>query len=278
MDQTHADCVVSGEADHVDLMTLDEGMYDVRVVEDLDSVSFPDRDLFDWYINDSGIHGSMKPSTTVITSRGCPFRCNFCCKGHEMYRRFRARSSDNVIEELEWLVCKGVRHVRFVDDCFTLNRDRVIDLCSELKRLPVTWIAITRSDCVDDVTLNAMREGGCVQIDLGVETGSPRLLREMNKRETVDQQAWAIKEAKKLGIKVKVFLMMGYPTEDEEDRSMTLEFLRYTKPDDFTLSVWQPLDGSYCSNGSSAGYFYPDGKQAWVSYRRQIREVVNGRG
>lgn len=224
-------------------------MYNAGVIEDLDSLPFPARQLFEFdnVVSTSGIHGCEKGvnSSTLITSRGCPFDCKFCCREHQMYSKYRYRSPENVRDELiELKEDYGVQHVRFVDDCFTLVRDRVKGVCKCTKKLGITFMCITRADTSNLDTLKMLKDGGCTVINIGVESGSNRLLSAMNKRETVDQIKKCIFNAKKVGLKTKVLLQYNLPGEIAEDWSKTLSFLKEAKPNYYTLSKFVPLPGS----------------------------------
>jgi len=269
------DVVVVGEAEEEIVKIVRNRkpkIWHCNLIRDLDSIPYPARHLLrkSEFVNLTGIHGSKKPSTTILSSRGCPFNCRFCCKGHPMFRVFRYRSAENVEGELRELKEKwGVEHVRFVDDCFTLNKNRVKKICEKTKEIGMTFLCITRADMLDRETISYLKMGGCIQADIGMETASPRLLKLMNKGEKVEDYRRAIKMLKEAGITVKVFLMMGYPQETEEDRKLTLQFLRETKPDLFTLSVFVPLSGSSFSY-ESGRFFYPDKDETYVRFKEEI--------
>jgi len=272
--QTGADIAIMGEAENV-LPELLNGrlkpipIIDAGIISNLNELASPHRDLFsnDVIINLTGIHGSFNPSTTMVSSRGCPFNCAFCCKGHKMFRGHRIRSAASIVEEMEQLNQRyGIKHIRFVDDCFTLHKKRTLELCEALKDIDMTFMIITRVDTVDREILTALNKVGCIQIDYGIESGSQRVLNLMNKRVTVEQNKNAIHLAKECGLKVKTFLMMGFPGETKDDRQATLDFLKETKPDDFTLSYYSPyIDGEY---------FYPDDCKEWREFREQIQEMI----
>lgn len=277
----NVDYIVRGEAESiiVDLVKgkYDRGIVEAGIIKDLDSLPFPARELFDPkdVVNLTGIHGSDKPSTTVITSRGCPYACSFCCKRHLMYRLYRYRSPDNVVKELEELISTySIEHIRFVDDIFTLNKKRTLALCSKLKKLGITFICITRADCIDREIAKGLQEAGCTQVDFGIETASPRLLSLINKNESPELMERAIRIVKEAGIKVKLFLMMGLPTETELDREFTLKFIARVKPDAYTLSRFRPIPGSSLEALDTPYWFYPDDDVEWRSYKERIEKIL----
>ncbi len=143
-----------------------------------------------------------------------------------------------------------------------------------LLKVELTFICITGADHLNREMVEGLRRAGCTQVDIGTEYLSDRMLRLMNKQLTVSQITKAIKMLHEAGIEVKVFLMMKYPGETQDDRDKTLRTLRETQPEHFTLSVFQPLEGSTFSENS--GYFYPDEDLDRQEYTRQIETAIRG--
>jgi radical SAM superfamily enzyme YgiQ (UPF0313 family) len=256
-DDVGGDTIITGEAENFIPNYLKDfgndskirGIFHDGIIENLDSLPFPARRLFNYdnVVNMSGLHGCEKGvrSTTLITSRGCPYNCRFCCKGHQMYSRYRCRSAENVRDELiELRRHYGIEHVRFVDDCFTLDNNRTKKICEYTKELEITSMIIARADTCNFDVLKTLKRGGCKMINIGVESGSDKLLLDMNKRETIDQIKKCIINAKKIGLETKVLLQYGLPGETEEDWNDTLKFLKEAKPEHYTLSKFVPLSGS----------------------------------
>jgi len=278
--------VIAGEAEYL-FRNLVSGkakplpVMDAGFIKNLDALPFPDRSLFRSSVVDvSGIHGCGKgvKATTIVSSRGCPFQCRFCCRNHPMFRVHRFRSAENVAEEISFLIHHhGISHLRFVDDCFTLNKLRTLKLCGEIKKYDITWVCITRSDKVDKELLEAMQDAHCTEVHIGVETGSNRLLKIMNKQETTNTYLKAIKMIKDSGIKVKTYLIYGLPTETQADRESTLKFLKKAKPDKFTLSHFAPLSGSgfSCNPHKQNTWFYPDNDRGWQVFKARIQEAIS---
>lgn len=263
------DVVIEGEAERLFPRLVENifngdnvhTIYNAKLIECLDELPFPARRLFDYknVVNTTGIHGQDKGqrATTMITSRGCPFDCKFCCKGHDMYNKYRYRSPENVKYELIGLKEDyGIEHVRFVDDCFTLNKDRAKKICEYTKELDISFMSIARADTCDLNTLKMLKSGGCKILDIGLESGSPKLLKDMNKRETIDDIKKCLLNAKKIGLNTKVFLQYDLPGETEEDIQKTIDFLKETKPDFYTLSRYTSLPGSEWY--TQKGWFYDD--------------------
>jgi len=173
------------------------------------------------------------PGTHVITSRGCPFTCRFCSVNRFFEGKWAFRSPDNVLDELEMLTgALGVRHVYFSDDLFSLRPGRVIDICRGIvdRGIEIAWMAETRVDCVDAGMLGWMRRAGCYRVYYGVESGSPDILRAMNKRFTPRQVAEAFELTHRAGIEPCCFLMVGYPGESPRTISETIELVNAIRP------------------------------------------------
>lgn len=286
--EINPDVVMSGEAEHLfrDLVTgvvEPEPIMHAGLIQKLDGLPFPARHMFDRedVVDTTGIHGQEKgvPATTIMTSRGCPYSCNFCTKGHPMFNWYRYRSADKVYDELVHLKEEyAVEHMRFVDDEFTLHTQRTADLMRKMKPLGLTWICITRVDTLDKPLLKLMKGAKCKEVHVGVETGSDRLLRLMNKQTTSDILLKGIHRIKEAGIRVKTYLMANYPGETEEDRRLTVEWMKKAKPDKLTLSNFTPLPGSAIAvyiKQKGDGWFYPDEDKAFIEYRDRLKEASN---
>lgn len=250
MNELQPDVIVSQEGEYVILdviRDLESGTlkkyYTGNIIEDLDRLPFPRRDLLPEILDYSGIHGSLRPSTTVLSTRGCPFACSFCCRTNPT-KGFRERSVDNVYQELKELKEMGVEHIRFVDDAFSWNVQRVHELCERIAPLSMTWLCITRVDSVSPSLLEAMKGAGCVEVSFGIETASPRLVRKMHKGVTVEQMERAIILTKEHDIRSKVFLIANLPGETDEDVEETKRFLLRTQPENWTVSDYILLPGS----------------------------------
>ncbi|MEW5936997.1 MAG: radical SAM protein [Candidatus Thermoplasmatota archaeon] len=182
-------------------------------------------------------------STSIYTSRGCPYNCNFCFKITGSIIRYR--NKDNVIAEI--VDCRdnyGIKNFVFGDDNFLLNRKRVMGLVKELDCLDINFKCIGRSDLVDKEYLQFLFDHGCTEINYGVESGSQRILDLMNKRERVKDSKNAILWAKEVGLVVKAFFIVGFPGEDETSIQETKKFILETQPHKWLLSQFVPLPGS----------------------------------
>ena len=157
----------------------------------------------------------------IVTSRGCPYNCIYCPVKLTMGRTFRSRDAKDVFNELKFWYAKGKREFEILDDNFTLYPDRVVQLCSLIKRSGMK-IAISlpngvRADRVDRKLMKLMRGVGFNQICFGVEAGNNKILTRIKKSATIEKIEEAIKNACDLGYDVELFFMVGHPDETPED-------------------------------------------------------------
>jgi anaerobic magnesium-protoporphyrin IX monomethyl ester cyclase len=179
-------------------------------ITDLDSLPFPAWDLFpmDIYIKNNS------DSVTLITGRGCPFNCHFCSKN---FKGVRQRSIPNIIKEIKAMKeLYKVKHFGFSDELVVTNERRITELCGELKKLDITWGCQGRINYATTQVLSTMKEAGCILVGFGVESGSQRILKNMNKGITPDMIAKAIRTADSVGIDYYPQLIFGYVGENEE--------------------------------------------------------------
>jgi radical SAM superfamily enzyme YgiQ (UPF0313 family) len=278
--------VITGEAEYMfrDIvlgLTAYEPIMHAGIIDNLDSLPLPARHLFSDtdVIDTTGIHGQEKgvPATTVMSSRGCPWQCHNCTKSHPMFSNYRFRSAEHVKRELLNIQGEyGVEHVRFVDDEFTVNRERTLKLMKAIQDLKLTWVCITRADTVDREMLREMRLSGCVEVHVGVEVFSNRVLKLMNKQTTEQVLEAGCQAIKSSGIRLKTYLMDQYPGTTQVDRDKTVDFVKRVKPDKFTLSRFTPLVGSAMygkMKPKGDGWFYPDDDPEYTEYRARLTEA-----
>jgi anaerobic magnesium-protoporphyrin IX monomethyl ester cyclase len=159
---------------------------DRPLIEDLDSIPYPARHLLP--LDKYKAFGMKCPSISVLSSRGCPFKCKFCAVRKLFGNKFRARSPKNIAEEIKEIRERyKINYITFVDDIFTLNRERTIKLCDEIKKFDVIWDCETRVDMVNEQLLKTMANAGCQSIFFGVESGDQNILNNMGKGITVEQ-------------------------------------------------------------------------------------------
>ena len=209
------------------------------VIADLDSIPFPAWNLLDLkrYPPDGrgtyrGIDLAKEPRISVIFSRGCVGDCNFC-SNRLMWKKWRHRSPENMLEELELLnKTFGIRHFHFNDDCFSVNKKATIDLCRAItdKGLNIAFDIVTRTDCVDAEILQALKDAGCYRVCFGIETASPRLLKIMGKPINAKEQEEAIRLTNAFGIRTLALLIAGCVGETWETINETIDFLNRARP------------------------------------------------
>lgn len=183
---------------------------------DADSLPFPARDLVDLSIYRPALFGYRRlPALSMVTSRGCPYRCGFCSKS-VFGSTYRAQSPERVLAEMKDAAARfGAREITFQDDTFTADRGRVMGLCSLLKeaRLDLTWSCMTRVDLVDPELLAAMKEAGCFSVAFGIDGGSDGACGLMRKGFDTARAAAAAAAARAAGIETRGYYILGYPGE-----------------------------------------------------------------
>ena len=184
-------------------------------------------------------------TTPVMTTRGCPFRCDFCHKP-VFGDLFRARPADSVIAEMREVAELGYDHVWMSDDLFTLNYDRTLELCAaiEAARVPVTWECLSRVTHVDRALFEQMARAGCRRVFFGIESADPGVLKEMRKGITPDQSRAAVEACSAAGIKAAGFFMVGYLGETEESLLRTISFSSRLPLDYVSYTIAYPLPGT----------------------------------
>jgi anaerobic magnesium-protoporphyrin IX monomethyl ester cyclase len=215
-------------------------------IKNLDAIPFPARDLFD---NDAYKNYYSKrfgyTITSLMTSRGCPFVCEFCSRPI-FGTTFRSRSARNIVDEIETIPKLGYRRIWFADDCFTLNRKKLLSICNEIIRrgIKVEWECLSRVDTVDEETLGNMKAAGCVRLFFGIESGNDRVLSLMKKHITTSRAREAVVTAKQSGVKVGAFFIVGYPGERSETILDTIRFASALPLDYLSFTMPYPIPGT----------------------------------
>ena len=235
------------------------------LIGDLDSIPFPARDLtrIDLY---SSLLASRSRVTTLITSRGCPYRCSFCERSH-LGKKFRPRSAGNVVDEIQSCVEMGISEILFYDDTFNIDRDRVMAICEDIlsRGLNVLWDFRGRVDRVDLDMLRTARRAGCRRIYFGVESGVPQHLQALNKGFDLDTVREGFRLARHAGISTLGYFMIGLPNETREEMHQTIKFALELRPDFAHIGILTPFPGTP---------IYRDGLAAGVIKRDYWREFA----
>lgn len=193
-------------------------------------------------------HG--KSSMTVSTQRGCPYTCKWCSTA--VYgQSYRRRPANLVAQELKTL--KEIYNpdtVWFVDDVFTVSHKWIKSFHEEVikQKAIIPFECITRAERLNDEILQLLKEAGCYRIWIGAESGSQKIIDEMDRRVDVDVVKSAIQKTNKLGIETGTFIMIGYPKEDETDIRTTVKYLKDANPTQFTITVAYPIKGTSLYN------------------------------
>jgi radical SAM superfamily enzyme YgiQ (UPF0313 family) len=204
---------------------------DQHLIEDLDALPAPDRKLIDvdYHCVIAGANIAPKKFTSIVTSRGCVYNCRFCSCTEIAQKRWRPRSAKSTLEELQFLVSEGYKQLIFVDDAFTMNPKRVMEICRGIRKekLDLEWICEGRVDICSYAMLREMVKAGCRVLYLGIENANQRILNYYNKRITPEQSETAVKKAKKAGVDVIAgSFIIGAPDETREEIGNTIKFAR----------------------------------------------------
>lgn len=184
-------------------------------IRDLDSISFPRYKKFE-------LHRYVTKNIGIISSRGCPYQCNYCPVATTMGRRFNARSAESVFEEILYWYYKGYRQFQVLDDNFTLKPERVYEICDLIEKKHLTRLQLSlpngvRADRISFNLLKRMREIGFNEIAFGVEAGNNKILKYIKKNERIEVIEQAIREACDLNYRVILFFLIGSPGETWTD-------------------------------------------------------------
>lgn len=180
----------------------------------------------------------------VMFSRGCPFPCSFCAAGQT---RIQYRSGASARLELEHLIASyGIEGFAIVDDNFIVNKTKVADICDQITGLGLRWSALSRVDTIDAPLLATMAASGCIEVKYGMESGSERLLKAMRKNTSREQIRRAVHATVDAGIAAKVFVIHGFPGEDDQSTDDTISLLAELAPDLARVSLFRfvPLPGT----------------------------------
>ncbi len=216
-------------------------------IEDLDVLPFPARHLVD-LSRYRPLPNDQKelPKTSIICSRGCPFRCIFCDKS-TFGKSYRARSPHLVVEEMHKVARDhGVKDVAIVDSTFTPNKRRLLAMLDamEANPPPVTWTCSCRANILDEGSLRRMKALGCWKIRIAIESGNDEILKRIRKGISKAQFEKTVGNAARIGLQVKAFFMLGHLGETRQTMQDTLDFALTLPLTDATIQITTPLRGT----------------------------------
>jgi anaerobic magnesium-protoporphyrin IX monomethyl ester cyclase len=216
-------------------------------ITNLDKLPFPAWDLVDVQkYRDIWVKWHGYFSMNMVTTRGCPYHCNWCAKPI-WGQRYNSRSPENVAAEMKWLKDTfAPDHIWFADDILGLKPNWIEKFASLLHEADavIPFKCLQRADLVNEKTAFALAKAGCKTVWLGAESGSQKILDAMEKDDTVADIYYAARLLRANGIEVGFFLQFGYPGETWEDVQKTLKMVRECAPDDIGISVSYPLPGT----------------------------------
>ena len=251
------DSVVKGEGEKAMLQLVrdtDEGIdvakqvYHFDYIKDIDTIPFPDRNTIK---NERNIQQAYKDNgiriTSVLSSRGCPYHCSFCCSQVVWQRRTRFRSPANVLDEVEELIKDwNIQFLKFSDDTFTLNKKWTVNFCNlKLERgMDVPYGSNAHVNTIDEDLLRHLAESNCQELWYGVESGSPKILKDIHKSTDIERIKEVFRLTKDYGIKTRAYFLLGMPNETIEDIQMTEKLCDEIQPDmvGFTLLAPYPTN------------------------------------
>lgn len=275
LEDPHVDIVVQGEGEAVIARLIDRDFNaadcagtvyrsaENRIVfnlpqpplDTIDDLPFPDRSLFDMdrYIRVWNSMDSVAPGlrgTSVVVSRGCPYRCTFCQPTLEKLfgKKIRKRNPAHVIKEIVHLrKTYAINAFMFEDDTFMMDRQWVLDICQLLTSTcsGMIWCCNMRADLCDASLLHAMFDAGLRKVNIGMESASQRTLDTVyNKGITLQQIKDAVALCKNIGLRVQGYFMIGHPHETPADIKETLRCARHLPIDDVSISIVTPFPGT----------------------------------
>lgn len=210
-----------------------------QIIRDLDTLPIPNRRFIN-YRKCYSLLGVSKFMASVQTTRGCPFRCIYC--DQQSGKILRKRSINNIIKEIKALYELGIRDIFFVDDLFTLDRNRVFDFCDRLisEKIDIFFKISGRVDTVERKMLKRLKQAGCYRIHYGVESGTQKVLKRLEKGITLTQVQDAFTWAREAGIDIFAYFMIGCPGETRQEIMDTINFALKLKPDYAHFSICTP--------------------------------------
>lgn len=216
------------------------------LVEDLDTLPFPERGLLNprryW---DISFYGS--PTAWILPARGCPYNCIFCAQFDRNSKSVRQRSAKNIVDEIESIVERqGVRNIAFFDETFNINDRQVKAISSEIlaRKLDIRWWCAARADLIKKDTVMLMKQAGCMEMRIGLESADDAVLDYLRKDITVEEIREGLAILRECRMNFSLQCIFGSPGENSRTIAQTMQFIRGAKPLFVSFNVLTPLPGS----------------------------------
>jgi|TARA_B100002003_G_scaffold245999_1_gene274808 radical SAM superfamily enzyme YgiQ (UPF0313 family) len=252
-----------------------------KIIQDLDALPFVSP-VYNEFLNIQDYRYALArhPMIQIKSSRGCPNACTFCNVPQTFtYRKYKTRSPNNFVTELEWVNdnLPNVKEIFIEDDTFTINKQRVLDICRLIKNknLDLTWSANARAD-VPLKVLKTMKDAGCRMLIIGYESGNQKILNNVNKGINLNQANEFTKNAKKAGIRIFGCFMIGLPGDTKKTIEETFQFAKKLSPDMIQIEQAVPFPGTefytWCKDN---GYLITEDYENWLDKNGQLSAIVS---
>ncbi len=245
------DTVVKGEGEKAFIEIVEKklkGIVQRDYIKNPDDIPFSDRILIK---QERNIRTAFKDNgyriASILAGRGCPFKCSFCASRSVWSRKARFRSPENIFEEFQKVTSDlNIDFIKFADDTLTLKPKNIHEFCSLKIRSgdQASWGCNIRVDTAKPDLLNHMKEAGCRELWIGVESGSPKILEHMNKNISIPMIKSVFKLTREMGFFRRAYILLGMPEETMEDIYMTEKLVDEIKPDMVGFTILAPYPGT----------------------------------
>jgi radical SAM superfamily enzyme YgiQ (UPF0313 family) len=268
----YVDTVVQGEGEFSFETAIEQqGIIKRSIIKNIDSLVWPARGSL------VGLERYQeKDLGYIITARGCPNNCNFCCSNALWGGHVRMRKIEDVVAEMDHVHNsyqdreEGMREFYLIDDTFTLSKKRVNNFCDMIEDREYKWSCLTRVDRIDKYLLEKMMNSGCSLIKVGIESGSQKVLDLMNKRTTIKEIEDTAELLNEKNMPWLAYIMVGVPGETVKDTDKTIRIIEKIKPSYISASIYAPYPGTGFSNPKGDVDF------AWEAASHNSMEVLAG--
>ncbi len=220
-----------------------------ELIQNLDDLPFPAYHLLPGFPDLYKLplfSSPSSPNTSIISSRGCPYQCSYCDRS-VFSRGFRFNSPEYILEHVSMLIRNyGIRHLFFYDDLFTFDRKRVAKFCDIKGKmgLDFTYNCIARLEHIDEELIRMLKSSGCWQLNFGIESGDPEILKQHRKFYGLDEVGCKLQLVKDSGMRAKGLFMVGLPGEDEISIRRTIDYALTLPLDEINVTKFTPFPGA----------------------------------